>query len=182
MAKTSALKAFYGASEAEQKRPQTVLTPPCIVAGLERLWPDGIDLDPCSCPESLVPAKFRFLEADGNNGLDRGWWGHVYVNEPFDQLKAWLAKCQTEWRREEVMAIVNLCPWRSRRPWFRAAYKDADAVMLLDPVTFYDSTTGKPWASASGQVSQFPENCCLLYWGTDPRAFEAAFADLGEPL
>ena len=177
--KTSALKSFTGASEVGQKRDQHVLTPPSIVDGLDKLWPGGVDLDPCACDGQLVQAKTRFYET----GLDKEWFGNVFVNEPFNELRAWLEKCQLEAVSGVFPPrIVNLCPWRSRRKWFRQAYRSAQGVMLLDPVTFYDSTTLEPWASKSGYETQFPENCCLLYWGPERDRFFEAFAHAGEPL
>lgn len=153
-------------------RPQEIYTPQCIVDGLLRLWPNGIDLDPCSGPDSIVPAEGMYDGIGDSDGLG-DTWDHsqiktVYVNCPFKDLKKWLAKAAAESRCG--LEIVMLCPTRHHRKWFRAALGYADCTIYLNPLKFH------------GYAQAFPAPLCLIGWNVDVDRFKEAFKDLGEAL
>jgi len=150
------------------ERKQEIYTPQCIIDGLLKLWGD-IYLDPCSGPESLVPAQCHYsgicLEDDG---LQNRWMPRTYVNPPFKHLKFWLLKAQQE--AVSFPNIVLLCPTRHHRKWFRAALRSADCTIYLNPLKFH------------GYKQAFPAPLCLIGWNVTVERFKDAFKDLGEVL
>jgi hypothetical protein len=184
------LQAFYGAREESRKniaksmigpgdRPQEIYTPLPIIIALLQVWPK-IALDPCSGPDSLVPAETKwcvpprkegkrtvFIAQDNEvDGLCEPWQDYTYVNPPYADLKVWLAKCKEQGQTYEVATLV---PTRGHRRWFRKAALSAALVVDLDPVKFV------------GYKSTFPAPLCLLYWGECANMMTVAFEALGDP-
>lgn len=183
-----ALRAFYGAGDAARRatvstlsgagdRKQEIYTPQSVVDCLHTLWPEGIALDPCSGPESIVPAEMRFFvpgtvkgkrtvyepEPGQVSGLNVRWPSRTYVNPPFRYLQQWLEK-QVQ---EPTTEVVFLAPVRTHRAWFRRAMRSADVVIWLDGDFKF-----------LGYDQNFPAPLCVLYWG-NRGAFEA-FQPIGE--
>ena len=82
------------------------ITPQWVITGI------GVsDLDPCGhLPDGTNPivktANNYFTEKE--DGLKQKWFGSVFCNPPYSDLKAWLAKC-AEYHREtgnDVIALV----------------------------------------------------------------------------
>lgn len=188
--KRNALKSLYGAGNqvramvGEGEREQEVLTPQSVVDGLRTLWPQGVGLDPCHAPGSLVGAAVQYrvegvlVDRPGKDpvriytpqegelsGLVEPWLDRTYVNPPFKFLKDWLEKALSEpgpW--------VLLGPIRLQRVWFRHAWRSVDAKVALNPLAFY------------GEKQGFPQALALLYRGPDREGFVRAFAHLGEAI
>lgn len=183
------LRSLYGATDRATvraltgtggDRPQEILTPQPIVDALGRLWPEGIGLDPCAAPGSLVLAYEyyyvpRRLTADGKedytpqpgdrDGRALPWLDRTYANPIFRDLEEWLGKAQFEARRGLEIAV--LAPVRTHRKWYRAARRSATATVWLNAdVRFL------------GFAQSFPAPLSVLYWGT--RDIGAAFAGLGD--
>ena len=53
-----------------RKRKQVVYTPQAVVDVLLTLWPEGIALDPCSGPDSIVPAARSIMPPDDGLAID----------------------------------------------------------------------------------------------------------------
>lgn len=78
-----------------------------------RLEGRDFDLDPCASARGGAKAETNFLE-----GLNRDWFGHVYVNPPFSQLMTWVEKCIEEVPR--VKSITLLVPAnRTEQAWWQ---------------------------------------------------------------
>lgn len=137
---TNALKSLYGQGHADaggKGRNQTVLTPPCILVALHRMWREGIELDPCAPPRNDGdPCSVGDKYWDGNNGsgLDEPWVNRTYCNPPYGELKQWMLKSY-----EEKVEHVMLVPLRPHRDWFRIA--EYDAVAYLKPLRFASGLT-----------------------------------------
>lgn len=191
----NALASLYGAGEAKRRatasahigpgrRSQEIYTPPCVIEAVLKVWP-YIQLDPCTGPGSIVPARHTcyvspkavvneatgrvkvHYEADVSeiDGKLVPWPDYTYVNPPFALLQQWLRKAQNEGETSEVML---LCPNRTSRKWFRAAAKSASAVAELNPLKFLH------------YKQAFPAPLCVMYWGQNPNLFAHAFESLGE--
>lgn len=157
-------------------RPQEILTPQPVVDALALLWPEGVALDPCGAPGSLVRAERVYYvpgEPDGKrtfyvakdgelDGLQEPWASRTYVNPPFEHLQAWLDKAAREPREQVILA-----PVRTHRKWFRRAMDRSDAVVWLDASFKF-----------AGYKQSFPAPLCILYRGD--RDAGAAFKALGE--
>lgn len=188
-----ALAALYGARKgrrgrtaAEQDRPQEVYTPEYILRVVRQLWPEGIALDPCSGPESLVNAheewfgkqiadKYRkdgtpILEWVGP-ALTQPWRDRTFVNPPYKHLREYLGRATGE-SLCGTQEILLLGPTRLHRKWARAYYSNATTVVHLNPVTFV------------GHKQSFPEPVALWYWGERSHQLKALCvnAGIGEAL
>jgi hypothetical protein len=128
------------------EREQTIYTPQCILDVCTQVWPDGIALDPCCGPGSIVPAHNNYGPAQ--DGLTLNWAPRTYVNPPYGTLDKWLAKAL----REPAEQII-LCPVRTNRPWWVDAMCRMDAIAWLNPLTF------------CGFKSAFPAPLVLAYRG-----------------
>lgn len=188
-----ALHAFYGRGNTVRaligtgERPQEICTPPEIIEGLLRLWPEGIQLDPCSGPDSIVPARVRYCvpkrtrtvqkkrkgtlvtvaedyyeaQPGDTDGLTLPWAPFCYVNFPFADMSAWLQKAAGE-PREQVL----LCPVRTSRNSYVDALERCDQVIWLHYAIRF-----------IGYKDAFPQALSLLYRGD--RDAERAFAHIG---
>jgi hypothetical protein len=173
------------------------LTPHEVIDVLRALWPDAgarcVDLDPCSSPRSIVPARVVVLlpEAaallDGRaldaavfvgDGLALDWSpaARIFCNPPYSRAEndAWGAKIAAEGaaaraRGGELVALVQSAPGSA----YWARYWQADALLWpRTRVRFLDAVTGERLARPSFDVA-------LAYWGGRVEAFAAAGATLG---
>jgi hypothetical protein len=185
------LRAFYGASDRQRahdntvksmacpgERPQVELTPTSV---LERIpWiAEGVALDPCYAPGSIVNATYAYYvpprtrtvrrkrkgewieieetyyepEGADESGLHLPWFDRTYCNPVFARLEEWLAAAVAEHVRVPGNRITMLAPVRTHRKWFRAALDHCSSIDMLDPVTFL------------GHDSSFPAPLWLLHFG-----------------
>jgi hypothetical protein len=153
------------------ERSQEILTPQPIVNFVLRLWPEGISMDPCAStdPRNLVDAVVKVFKPGPNTmtgagGLDVNWHDRTYVNPPFKELQAWLAKASVS-AVPPRPRVVLLCPVRSHRSWWRRAARFARVVVELDPVKFV------------GYDDAFPAPLCLMVWGSSPQEVHEALLE-----
>ncbi len=169
-ARAKTAKALVGGGE----RPQQIYTPQTIIDAILRVWPH-IALDPCSGPDSIVPAACRcyvsekpdgkFTPGPGEiDGTKLPWVDHTYANPPFRFLKQWLGKARTE---GAVCEVMMLAPVRPHRVWWREARESAAATAWLNPVIFRDYKSG------------FPVPMALLYWGELVEVFTWSIESAG---
>jgi len=126
-------------------------TPPEVLKLLHAGWPDGVDLDPCHNPASIVDARFTYTEEQ--DGLAQSWdiprpGGLVYVNPPYGSaLPAWAEKVQAE--RHESRNIVVLVPARTDTRWWRTMTQGARYVAFLGGrLRFLGAPAAAPFPSA----------------------------------
>ena len=175
----------------KQKREQEIYTPWELLEVPVATWPDGIQLDPCSGPASLVPAAnaFRGVRIDtgsrtrdteledgsvlpgepiyrwGGSGLIARWMQNTYVNPPFEDLEEWLLKSTIE-HAKGITEQILLFPVRPNRQWWADYMRTVPtSVAWLRPFCFV------------GFEQSFPAPCVLVHTGThvDPsmRGLEA---------
>lgn len=139
------------------ERQQTVLTPPGIVRVLDAVWPEGVEMDPCSAPGQLVRARLQPLD-----GLAADWPDRTFVNPPYAELKRWFAH-----ESGRVRETVWLVPVRPHRKWFRAWARTLHVIVWLDPLKFV------------GHKCAFPAPLMLGYTGRRQDHFTCAAKPLG---
>lgn len=186
------ISTLTGGTVGEGDRLQRIYTPSSIAVGvLGELWPEGVLCDPCSGPDSLVPALIRLMppqngcrydlrsrviirpakpkegiteisEPLNQPGLER-WPPRTYLNPDFDQLKGWIAQFVESWE------CVMLTPVRPHRRWWRALLRHS-SVCWLDPVKF------------AGYAASFPAPLALCYRGDRDAAWRSAASKVGEVI
>lgn len=142
-------------------------TPACIIGALGALWPDGIDLDPCSNRGApVVPARIHHdIDADG---LTKDWIGNVYVNPPYGrEIGRWVAKACAEFERGYAHEIVILAPSRTDTAWFRSL-RAYPRCFVSGRLTFIGNKAPAPFPS------------CVFYLGHQIARFAGAFRPLGD--
>jgi hypothetical protein len=172
-------------------RVQRVYTPQSVVDALLRLWPEGIVADPCSGPDSLVPAQLRLMppyngcvydkrtravlrEADEKKGITEiseplmqpgwaNWPERTYVNPEFDQLRHWIRQFLESWE------VVLMTPVRPHRRWWRPLLRYS-YTCFLDPLRFV------------GFSGTFPSALALCYRGPRLEQWKLATAQIGEVI
>lgn len=145
----------------------TWTTPQCVIDALEPMGPIG--LDPCSNPQSIVPARVRLSLETGDDGLAADWDSLidvrreiVFVNPPYGRaIGAWVAKCIEQERRGVRIAL--LLPARTDTRWFQQ-------VMLFAPqVAFWN---GRLKFGGAPAPAPFPS---AIFWlGCDWEFFSMA--------
>ena len=158
---STAAKVFSIDGSANPK--QRIHTPPGVLDPLKRLWPAGVQLDPCGSPDSLVEAAHTFgPEFEIQDGLSVPWPKFAFINPPYKHLKAWLAHGM------QFDEQVWLVPVRPHRKWWRAARRKCDAMVWCDPIAFV------------GYDQKFPAPLCMFYRGERACWFGQLFEHLGE--
>ena len=175
-----AMRSFFGARVGGQDRPQDINTPQAMADALLVLWPEGVELDPCSNVNSLIPAEHHvigkyntFIEnwvfisspkysIGVGAGLSIEWPDRTFCNPPFNNLNMWLSKGINN--REHLFLV----PVRTNRKWYRYHAKRATCLNLLNPIAF------------AGYEQMYPTPLALIYYGTRIKLFMEAFEQFGE--
>jgi hypothetical protein len=150
-------------------------TPPEIVE-IVRNAMGGIDLDPCApvdAPHHIgAPTAFTVQE----NGLDRAWFGKVYMNPPYGrEAPIWVKKAMKEVHSGNAECVVAMLAARTDTRWFRPLLKYPVAY-LHGRVKFLDE------AGIPGGEPAFPSALVLIRRSTaadDLDAFARAVGDRG---
>lgn len=142
---------------------------------------DGIGLDPCSGPGSIVGARVEF---DGQpDGLAASWRGRglVFWNPPYNAISKWAEKAEKEARPrlrldddcDPGAESIGLITARTDTRWFHGPLQQADALCFWRGRILFNMPDGKP-APAS---APFPS--LLPYFGPHPDLFAHVFRDVG---
>lgn len=140
-------------------------TPEDVLVALAELWPEGIDLDPCSNDGSIVGARVAYTKAD--DGLTRPWLGRVYVNPPYGRgILAWLERALIA--SNDGAEVVLLVPARVDTVWWHTFAARAEGVCFWrGRLTFRGAPDPAPFPSA------------ILYYGSDAPRFRRVFSSRG---
>jgi phage N-6-adenine-methyltransferase len=134
----------------------------------------GFTLDPASGAKPEPYAENRFVGANGENGLERDWFGHVWLNPPYgrEHNKDWAEKTFNEAQRDEVKSITALVPASMETNWFQSYYGKADYFTFID--------TRVKFHGAGEHNASFP-SVIVTFWnhGRPPTAYMSALAELG---
>ena len=117
----------------------TWLTPKWIIDKI------GIsDLDPCGyLPDGnpiVVTAKNFFTESQ--NGLTSNWFGSIFCNPPYSDLKVWLAKC-AKYHKESGQDVIALVFVRLETKAFQENVKSATGINLINKRIRFLSAAGE---------------------------------------
>lgn len=89
-------------------------TPPALIAELEQEF-GAFDLDPCCRRETAKAPAWADKEI---NGLDKPWFGRVFLNPPYSDPGPWLEKACSEVESGRAALVVALIPCATETWWF----------------------------------------------------------------
>lgn len=117
------------------------LTPPEIVWGLGMF-----DLDPCACavPRPWPTAKQHYSE----KGLEKPWFGRVWLNPPYSQVKLWIAKLASHGN-----GIALIFARTETRYFVKHVWKQASAVYFIYGRLYFYTPNGKKSTFNAGAPS-----------------------------
>ncbi|MDD3040717.1 DNA N-6-adenine-methyltransferase [Bacteroides sp.] len=127
---------------------QKHLTPKHLLITVEEFFNGQIDLDPCSNSETKpnVPALVHFTE--NTNGLDRSWYGKVFVNPPYSRyVNEWVNKCIQEYNEGHTTEIILLVAARPDNRWFNSL-QNHPWCAIKGRLKFSDAENSAPFPSA----------------------------------
>lgn len=138
----------------------------------------GRIIDPCHAPGSPVTADRKIDIREGGDGLRNSWgdphdWP-AFVNPPYSDTSAWLARCAAEHRRgRSVIALVPMRP--ETRAWHRHVWPAAEVVQTLGRLRFVGSDGQQ---HGSGMITT-----CFVCWGGQnwPKLAETLAENLRRP-
>lgn len=127
-----------------------------------------IDLDPCSNSHEFpnVPAHQLYTKED--NGLDKPWYGRVYLNPPYgSEIPAWIQKLVHEYEEAKTIEeAITLIPGRIDTQWFQPLYAYL-MCHIRGRLQFENAQNSAPFPSI------------LVYLGKQPDKFIATFKPIG---
>lgn len=144
-------------------------TPPHIIE-MARAVLGGIDLDPASndTAQSWIRATTYYT---ASTPLQAAWAGRVWLNPPFDDTPAWVARLEREYMHGAVTAAVLLVNSAPGYVWWEELWRHRPVCMLRERLRFVQEN-GQPGGQAKkGQT--------VAYFGMDTRQFIDVFSPLG---
>lgn len=114
------------------------ITPKWIIDAL-----GPFDLDPCAAdPRPWDCAGHSYTE----NGLARQWFGHIWLNPPFDRrvVGLWIR------RLAEYGSGIALLHARTEAEWFEPVWQEAKAVLFLADRLYFHYPDGTRAEANSG--------------------------------
>lgn len=129
-----------------------------------------IGLDPCSNPNSLVPAKHKIMLPD--NGLEAPWSveeGITYVNPPYGRAyPAWVKKALLEHSLYKAQILMLITARPDTRIWQEVIFPGASSICFWGGrLQFVGAPNPAPFPSA------------LVYFGEATTAFSLIFGKHG---
>ncbi len=144
-------------------------TPPAIMDAVREVLKQ-IDLDPASCSKANEVVKASSFFSSETNGLNMRWRGKVFLNPPFDDWPAWLAKLEKEIATKRVKEAVvigpaNVCAFRPLLLRGGLLLVPTERPKFLDP-------------SADRLIAP-PFGALICYWGEEKDRFVEVFGEQG---
>lgn len=139
--KIQALKTMFSSIKTEYGTPKEV------IKYLEKRF-GRFDLDPCALPHN---AKAPYYYTPENNGLQRSWFGRVFMNPSYGrEIGKWIRKAYEEtkvYKRADL--VVCLIPSRTDTQWWHKWVMRADEIYFIQGrLTFEGAKNPAPFPSA----------------------------------
>ena len=133
----------------------------------------NFDLDPASSEIANARAKAARIYTEADNGLDKPWFGKVWLNPPYAQpaISHFADKMVAEWRLGNVEGAIVLTHNYTDTAWFQKLARDASAICFTRGRVRFVSPTGELAAPTQGQA--------FFYFGQDVDAFALSFSEIG---
>ena len=154
-------------------------TPPKYITAIQNVFCDGVSLDPCSNPHSLVNAETNYMLPE-KDGLVEPWSGfrNIFVNPPYGRDKKtgksiyhWLERCAAT-KNSNIMALIPVAT--NTRHWKYFVFGCADSICFLS------DTRLKFYLNGVEYIRGAPMACAMVYWGKEYlERFNAEFSRYG---
>ena len=135
----------------------------------------SIDIDPATSDVAQEWIKAATYYTAGDNGLDKDWYGNVWLNPPYaaDLLTRFTEKLQHEIREKHVNQAIVLVNNATETRWFATLIKESDALCFAHGRTrFIKSLEDEPRSPMQGQA--------FIYFGNNVDSFASVFSEIGE--
>jgi hypothetical protein len=125
-----------------------------------------IDLDPCSnsLEKPNIPAHQHYTKE--LDGLNRPWTGRIYLNPPYSETADWVNKLLREYQLGHVSEAIVLIKSATDTKWYKSLH-GFPFCHIDGRLKFKPNSSPAPFAST------------VFYLGSQARAFERAFKNLG---
>jgi len=165
-------------------------TPQHIIEAVLRAFGGGIDLDPCSNPDSIVPAGRRIwlakwrdwyledhqelpLDVEVGDGLLATWGGNVFCNPPYSSgtMGAFMSRAEGMVEARGGSAIFLVPSKTDIRAWQKHVRSASAVCFIAGRLTFGGAEAGATFPSA------------LVLWTADralPHRFALETCELGQ--
>lgn len=92
----------------------------------------SINLDPACSHNNYERIKKYVQSYFSEDGLERNWYGNVWLNEPYSKpnLTLWTDKLIDEFCFNRINQIVNLVPSYTAEGWYQKLLKQCSAICL----------------------------------------------------
>jgi len=147
-------------------------TPPAIIERARSVL-GAIDLDPASSDtaQQWIQATTYYT---AETLLQSPWAGRVWLNPPFNDTAAWVARLNQAYDAGAVTAALLLVNSAPGYKWWEELWRQQPVCLLSTRVRFC-AASGKPGGQAK-------KGTTIAYYGTDTPRFRAYFHDLGRIL
>jgi phage N-6-adenine-methyltransferase len=125
----------------------------------------GFTLDVAASHANALCSTYYTVE---NDALTQPWFGRVWCNPPYSNLRPWIEKAWQEWcKSDDVAAIVMLLPAnRTEQGWWQDLIEPDRgkrlATRFLRGRLRFDTPEG---TYSDPRGNRPPFGCCLVIWG-----------------
>ena len=148
---------FYSGT-ALQSQHNEWYTPTRLIDVLEQAL-GRFDLDPCAETDNpqLARSRASICYSEKDNGLNKPWFGTVFVNPPYGRgIAKWVEKCRTEYEDGRADSVIALLASRTDTAWWHEHIEGkAQTFFLRGRLKFGDGKNSAPFPSA------------IVVWGCD---------------
>jgi phage N-6-adenine-methyltransferase len=133
----------------------------------------GFDLDPATSQIANERIKAECIYTLEDNGLEKPWFGKVWLNPPYAQpaIAHFADKMEAEWRIGNVTEAIVLTHNYTDTAWFQKLAHAATMMCFTRGRVRFVSATGELAAPTQGQT--------FFYFGNDGAFFANVFEDIG---
>lgn len=123
------------------------------------------DLDPCCEPHTAKAANFYTIDDDG---LSKPWFGNVFVNPPYSNVRPWCERAIKATSTSECDQAVMLVPCATDTAWFHEViWPHADLHFIRGRVRFLG------WRGTGIKAPRAPSLVAVYRAPTDPVTSDA---------
>ena len=150
-------------------------TPVYIIKKVQQVL-GKIDLDPASCEVANKTVQAAKIYTREENGLDKHWYGKVYLNPPYGKTKnesnagIWSSKLIAEYQAGSVEEAILLVNAALSYKWFKTLY-EYPMCFPYDRLDFSHN--------AELKAKKHAQNNAIVYIGENEGKFREVFQEIG---